>query len=141
MNSLILVAVSSVFLAADTPQGASPLDGTWQVQRREYDGDDNNFSDTNFVIAAGVITARQKQGDKEVAGAELRFTLNPGKEPKTIDVTTQRQGKAVRLVGIYRIDGDTARICLAKEGEPRPSEFVSEKGSKHELIVLRRLKP
>jgi hypothetical protein len=42
--------------------------------------------------------------------------------------------------GIYEIDGDTLRICVAKKGKERPKTFESKEGSGHVLTVMKRVK-
>ena len=43
------------------------------------------------------------------------------------------------LLGIYKIDKDTLTLCMADPDLPRPREFKAEKGSKHTLMVFKRL--
>ncbi len=86
-------------------------------------------------------------GDKRVlkVGDEVRsegtYKLDPSKKPKAIDITVSEgplKGKTV--VGIYEIDGDTQKICLALEGTERPKEFTSKAGSGHLLQIFKREK-
>ena len=42
--------------------------------------------------------------------------------------------------GIYELDGDTLKVCYAIDGGKRPAEFKAKPGSKHVLIVFKRLK-
>ena len=44
-------------------------------------------------------------------------------------------------LGIYELDGDTYRYCLAPAGKPRPTEFASKEGSGHSLGASQRQKP
>src|SRR5437016_4518438 len=82
------------------------LPGTWQVLRQEYDGDDENFQDNKLVITADKITIKEKLGDKTIT-----YRIDPGKQPKTIDLTWEVKGKTTHLTGIYHLDGDTLKIC------------------------------
>ncbi len=50
------------------------------------------------------------------------------------------QGK-VKLQGIYEVNGDTYRYCIAPAGKDKPNEFSSKEGSGHILMVLKREKP
>ena len=43
-------------------------------------------------------------------------------------------------LGIYELDGDTYKFCLAPAGKPRPTEFTSKEGSGHSLGVSKREK-
>jgi uncharacterized protein (TIGR03067 family) len=73
----------------------------------------------------------------------LKFTLNPEKKPKGIDI---EMGVPVGTSeGIYKLDGDELTICVASGGKngkpaPRPTEFAAKKGEHHALFVLKRVK-
>jgi uncharacterized protein (TIGR03067 family) len=43
-------------------------------------------------------------------------------------------------LGIYELDGDTYKYCLAPAGKPRPKDFTSRAGSGHSLGVSKREK-
>ena len=80
-----------------------------------------------------------KVGDKTVASGITK--LDSTKTPKEIDILDEsgvRNEKA--KLGIYEIDGDTYRFCLAPAGKPRPTEFASKEGSGHSLGVSKREK-
>jgi uncharacterized protein (TIGR03067 family) len=128
-----------------TPTSASPqnaaakeqekLQGTWQVLRQEYDGNDENTQEAKWVIAPDKITIKEKQGERTAT-----YTLDPAAQPKTIDLMLEVNGKTIHLTGIYQLDGETLRICASEKGQARPTEFVSAKGSRLTLVVLRRVK-
>ena len=44
-------------------------------------------------------------------------------------------------LGIYELDGDIYKYCLAPAGKARPTAFNSEPGSGHSLGVSKREKP
>ena len=44
-------------------------------------------------------------------------------------------------LGIYEIDGNSYKYCLAPAGKPRPTEFTSKKGTGHSLGVSKRETP
>jgi uncharacterized protein (TIGR03067 family) len=79
-------------------------------------------------------------GDKIVASGI--FALDLTKKPKEIDVMDESgMTNEKTQLGIYELDGDTYKYCLAPAGQPRPTEFTSEPGSGHALIVSQREKP
>jgi uncharacterized protein (TIGR03067 family) len=79
-------------------------------------------------------------GDKTVASGI--FSLDLTKKPKEIDVMDESgvMNEKTQL-GIYELDGDTYKYCLAPAGQPRPTEFASNPGSGHALIVSKRESP
>jgi len=71
-----------------------------------------------------------------------KYAVNPTVTPRTIDVTFTegpRAGKTIR--GIYALDGDTCRVCIGIDDQPRPTAFGSQPGSGLILEVLKREKP
>jgi uncharacterized protein (TIGR03067 family) len=69
------------------------------------------------------------------------FKIDPTAKPKTIDIIfTEGPGKGHSQKGIYELDGDTQRICIALPDQPRPTEFGSKAGSGHVMEILTREK-
>jgi uncharacterized protein (TIGR03067 family) len=66
--------------------------------------------------------------------------LDTDKKPKQIDVTpADGPEKDKVLEGIYTLDKDELKICIAHQaGKERPKEFESKDGSQHLLITLKR---
>jgi uncharacterized protein (TIGR03067 family) len=64
------------------------------------------------------------------------FKLDATKRPKTIEVTQEgAKGNAKPILGIYEFDGARLRICNARPGLPRPTEFGAKAGSRHSQVV------
>jgi uncharacterized protein (TIGR03067 family) len=81
-----------------------------------------------------------KVGDKTVASGV--FKIDPTKTPKEIDILDESGQKNDKTkLGIYELNGDTYRYCLALAGQPRPTEFTSKKGTGHSLGVSKRERP
>ena len=81
-----------------------------------------------------------KVGNKTVATGT--FKIDAAKSPKEIDILDESGVKNEKTkLGIYEIDGDTYKFCLAPVGKPRPTEFTSKEGSGHSLGVSKREKP
>jgi uncharacterized protein (TIGR03067 family) len=71
---------------------------------------------------------------------EMTFTFDPKKEPAEIDISDPRAGMGANAEkGIYKIEGDTLIVCIAKSGD-RPKAFASPAGSNSVLITLKRPK-
>ena len=80
-----------------------------------------------------------KVGDKTVVTAT--FKIDPTKKPKEIDFFDESGVKNDKTkLGIYELDGDTYKFCLAPAGKPRPAEFTSKPGSGRSLGVMKREK-
>ena len=70
------------------------------------------------------------------------FRIDPKKTPKEIDILDESgMNDDKTKLGIYELDGDTYRYCLAPAGKPRPTEFASKEGSGHSLGASQRQKP
>jgi uncharacterized protein (TIGR03067 family) len=113
--------------------------GTWRLSSKEEDG--KKFSEEEIEDFIGTIDGSGKvsvrHGDKVINEGTVK--LNPTEKPKAIDVTFtggERKGQAV--LGIYEIDGDTFRVCVARPGHERPAEFSAGAGSGRTLVVYKR---
>ena len=73
------------------------------------------------------------------AAAQARAPASASKEIDIMDETGMKNDKT--KLGIYELDGDTYKFCLAPAGKPRPTEFTSKEGSGHSLGVSKREKP
>ncbi len=78
-------------------------------------------------------------GDKTVVTGI--FKIDSSKNPKEIDIMDESGAKNDKTkLGIFELDGDTYKYCLAPAGKPRPTEFTSKAGSGHTLGVSKREK-
>jgi uncharacterized protein (TIGR03067 family) len=116
------------------------FEATWKYVSIEIEGDKvpaEKFEDDRLVL-------RGKQSISTVQGNTVHgtFKIDPSARPKTIDITiTDGPGKDNSLKGIYELDGDTQKICWAKPGKPRPTEFEAKANSGRMLQVLEKVKP
>ena len=153
MFGVAVLATVSLFAAVRSPaadgeakEEAVPKDlqafkGTWRLSSREEDGKKSGEEEIKDVIGtidgSGKVSVRR--GDKVINEGTVK--LNPTKKPKTIDVTFtggERKGQAV--LGIYEIEGDAFRVCVARPGDERPAELSAKAGSGHTLVVYQREK-
>jgi len=123
--------------------------GTWRAEKVET-GDEQ--ADKTFLSTLKLTVTFDKEGrvarlttradDTPLLGKAddarpAGFKLDPSKTPKTIDVGSGTTGD---LAGIYELDGDTLKLCLAKTvGTARPTEFKGDK-DKHTMMTLKREK-
>ena len=92
------------------------------------------FNEDNFAM----LESAQSQAPV------LRYAVDPTAKPKTIDVLPGQQGDFIAL-GIYEIDGDRLKVCLAKyrpalKTDQRPKEFSVGADSNGVLFTLERVK-
>jgi RNA polymerase sigma factor (sigma-70 family) len=69
---------------------------------------------------------------------EFVYRLDAGKTPKQIDIGVAKD--SVRIKGIYVLDGDELRLCLAQPDKDRPAAFP-EKPAPGVVLILHRQKP
>jgi uncharacterized protein (TIGR03067 family) len=127
--------------AAD--KAAKELEGLWLVVRIESRGraaTGEEVKDMRWRIQEGRILARDPDGEE----GKMSFVLDPGKDPKAIDVTSlDGKEKGQTALGIYELKDGRLRICLrgwedAVKG--RPTKFSGEDGTGLAMITLERAK-
>jgi uncharacterized protein (TIGR03067 family) len=104
------------------------FEGTWRFKSAEAEGNPvpaDQLKDQWVTFQGDRFTL--KQGNQEIRAGTLR--LDPSKIPKAIDATvTEGQNKGSTVQGIYELQGDTARLCIAIPGNARPTEFKGGPG-------------
>jgi uncharacterized protein (TIGR03067 family) len=113
--------------------------GTWRLSFKEQDG--KKFSEEEIRDVIGTIdgsgNVSVRRGDKLINEGTVK--LDPTKSPKTIDVTfTEGERKGQVVLGIYEIEGDAFRVCVARPGDGRPAELSAKAGSGRTLVVYQR---
>jgi uncharacterized protein (TIGR03067 family) len=104
------------------------LQGTWTVTALEMDGQE---TPAVMLVEARIII----KGDRFLSlgmGAvyEGSLKLNNSEKHGQIDMMFDKgHAKDTTNLGIYKLDGDTWRICIATKGSVRPSKFASTPGS------------
>jgi uncharacterized protein (TIGR03067 family) len=133
----------AVCLLAGADEGAvqkemKRLEGEWSMVSGEID---RQPLPAEYVKGAKRVA---KDGETTVMiGGRLfmkaRYTIDPGKKPKTIDYTmTDGPTKGKTQLGIYELDGDTVKFCFAAPGKERPQDFTTKEGSGRTLSVWKR---
>jgi uncharacterized protein (TIGR03067 family) len=113
------------------------LQGTWNITSLEIEGQ---------TVPAGMLGAARiviQDGNfiSLAMGAtyEGTFEVDAAKTPKTFNMNfTTGPEKGNTSPGIYELDGDTWKICLALRGDDRPTMFVTAPGSGHACETLKR---
>jgi uncharacterized protein (TIGR03067 family) len=133
-----------LFLLVATPAPAEEssktdlesLRGTWSIARAIHDGHVSSPEKTKSVKLTFAADKFTVHGEK---GMESVFKLNPSKKPCEIDVTPgSGPDKGMTLKGIYDLNGDELKLCIAKPGRDRPTEFTSKENTGVILIELKR---
>ena len=117
-------------------------EGTWRVVSATVDGNELSEEDAKKIT---VVNTADGGWTILVDGKEISkgtSEIDPSKKPKTIDVkTTEGGGAGQTSLGIYEVEKDTRKVCLAKPDGERPTEFVSKSGSGVILATFKREKP
>jgi uncharacterized protein (TIGR03067 family) len=109
------------------------LQGSWHISSLEIDG--------HAIPAAGtvVVKGRRFTSTDMEAVYEGEIVLHPAATPPRVDLKFDAgPEKGNTNLGIYDIDGDTWRLCLATRGTVRPSGFATKAGSGFALEILTR---
>ena len=117
------------------------LEGTWATVSIEAAG--QKVTEEEKIKTRKLTTTgdkyRLKVGDETVQGT---IEINPSKKPKTIDVKPDSgNNKGKTLLGIYELDGDSLKVCLAPAGKDRPTAFATAAENAQQLVVYKREKP
>jgi uncharacterized protein (TIGR03067 family) len=118
-------------------QELKKLQGTWQLVSAETDGkkaEKEKAEKVRVVIKGSKHTVYFD--DKPIA-KDVTFAIDPSKKPKEV-TDTLADDRTIK--GIYELDGDTLKSCVAPPGKDRPKEFSAKEGSGHTLRVFKRVK-
>jgi uncharacterized protein (TIGR03067 family) len=128
LNFVILVSLLSFQI--DSPTGDAVkrdlqhFQGSWQaasvINADGRPATTEELERTRLIVEGNQFTLKGK--DFIIKG---RFTIDPSKSPKSIDAVldTKEGEKPVKVLGIYRIDGETRKSCFALPDKPRPKDF------------------
>ena len=144
----MLLAGIGLPAAADPPADAfakelKAMAGTWRPVSAENNGNmspEGDLKELRWIRDEAGKWALQRS-DKTVLEWTVR-RIDATKKPKTIDIeVTGGPHKGTIYQGIYELDGDTLRVCLAQpESAERPTEFSARKGSGFALSEFKREK-
>jgi uncharacterized protein (TIGR03067 family) len=142
MRSVYLAAAVVASLSAARADEAADAElkkfqGTWQLVSAESNGKKTpkeQADKVRVVIKGGKHTV---YFDGKAVAKEVPFAIDPSKKPKEV-TDTLPEDKTIK--GIYELDGDTLRSCVAPAGKDRPREFSGKEGTGHTLRVFERVK-
>ena len=115
------------------------LQGKWQVVSRVFDGKPGKTGGI-WLISGNKLYYNDAKTDYAILKLDATqkpkaFTFEQQFENETSSDKGNETGN-----GIYKIEGDTATICVATFGKERPKTFESKKGTGDVLTVLKRVK-
>ena len=116
------------------------LQGTWNVLAANEEG--RTLLPTRVKGAKIVVTGDTMKVFEQNKQRHMTFTLGPTKEPRTIDmIVVEGKQKDKTSQGIYALEGDMLKLCIALPGKARPASFAPSQGSGAMLFVLKRAEP
>jgi uncharacterized protein (TIGR03067 family) len=139
------LTILAILAAADDPaaKDLKAMAGTWEATEVVSNGaviPKDRVAPIRLTVEGAKYTVRVPD-----QGVVEEGTLKPAadKKPKEIDLEiTAGNDKGKTQVGVYEIDGDTLKLCLARPGaKERPKELASKEGSNVEVTVFKRVKP
>ena len=119
VSLVTLIAFAPLVLADDDAVEAESkkFQGTWQLVSAKSDG---RKTDKATVAKIRVVIVGNKHTvyfDGKAIAKEIPFALDPSKKPKEV-TDTLPDGKQIK--GIYELDGDRLKSCVAPVGRDRP---------------------
>jgi uncharacterized protein (TIGR03067 family) len=125
--------------AEDAGKELDHLQGNWSLVSAEEAGKNQTEAKGRnvSVVVKGDVWSIKYEGQPK--SLDMKLELDPSSKPKAVDfVSTLRDN--VKAHGIYELDGDTLKVCWAKAGHARPSEFKTNAGDKRIFLTLKRVK-
>ncbi|HEX3152577.1 MAG TPA: TIGR03067 domain-containing protein [Gemmataceae bacterium] len=140
MTSSLLIGLA-VVVAAPAPKEAPKKDmptlvGVWNVESAIKGGKADNSPPGGTVEFMPDGKMAIKENGKDINGT---FTSDAKKEQPEIDLNLEAGGMTVKMLGIYKLDGDKLLICLNFMGD-RPTKLESPDGALTVLLTLKRTK-
>jgi uncharacterized protein (TIGR03067 family) len=119
------------------------LQGKWQIVLAMVDGKEPEGEEKKNMLKRPVVFDGNKVKFKE----EATFTIDPGKNPKQIDLVVKNgpPEEVGTWKGIYKLQGDELTLCLVLPNATRPTDFVINPGELDpakmaSLLKLKRIK-
>ena len=135
----LTVAASLTAFAADSPDDALAVRGSWTPARADLGGQpmaEAVLKSISLKLDGGKYEVFV--GDKPDKG---NYTLDSTSKPKSMTITgTEGPNHGRTFPAIYELKGDTLRVCYDLSGAKRPTEFKSVVGTKLYLVTYHRQK-
>jgi uncharacterized protein (TIGR03067 family) len=137
---LLCLLLGSCEARAEDIETSKTLEGTWRfVKPSDADAQKKDNPAAMRVVFKGDTIAFV--GDDSKRAARGTYKVDPGKNPKTMDIILDKDGAKLITLAIYELDGDTLRLCHylgAMAYKERPKQFVADKRTV--VGILKRVK-
>lgn len=148
MRPLMLLPVLALLLLALPGRAAAPdeaaertrLAGLWKGFTVEGKGEnpDRGPVKLELTITDRTIHGIEIKSDQRLDHGTGEYTLVLSSDPRQLDGTrTNERGRKDTWIGIYKLEGDTLKWCVARRD--RPTTFETKKGQF--LLILKRQQP
>jgi uncharacterized protein (TIGR03067 family) len=143
---LTLVVFAGFLVAADDSKeeaikkDSKQLQGAWQAVNFERNGEKAPEDDVkNYKMTIDGDKYKFTAGGDTLSAGTLK--LDPTSKPKSIEiVVTEGEHSGNTMKGIYEVDDDNHKICVAEPDKTKPTEFGSKADSGTIYIVFKRAK-
>ena len=133
------------FDSTDVPHFSAPGVAGHAGKIRSVDAD-GTLNDSDQVRRIGVVNQPNGDWTLLIDGnmlAKGTSSIDEATDPKTVDltVTESSDGNNIGHIfkGIYELGEKTRRVCLARDGGERPTEFFSAAASGHMLVTYEKV--
>jgi uncharacterized protein (TIGR03067 family) len=140
MKHLLLIVVVGSLVAADNTKEDDAIkeelkkfEGTWVVESATANGEAAKGGPAEITFSSDMLSMKEGDG-KERKG---KITIDPTKNPKTIDFQPEEKKEDAPRQAIYELKGDTLKICIGRPDKGRPTEFSDKDQT---LVTLKRKK-
>jgi uncharacterized protein (TIGR03067 family) len=133
LDILVVCFFTAAIAAADdkAANDTKELQGVWQAVRLEANGEarpDDEAKELQIVFKGDEGFGVKPKGEDP----HLKFKLNPGKTPRTIDlIAIEGSDKGKTAAGIYSLKDGRLRVCVNIFGHntsQRPRQFKTQAG-------------
>jgi uncharacterized protein (TIGR03067 family) len=126
-----LLGLGAASQARQEKNDKEAIKGTWTVTKAEEGGKaQDELAKATFTFKDDRLTLKLPSEKDPV---ELKYILDPAKNPKTIDIQPSDTKDAAQ--GIFELKGDMLKLCVADPGGKRPSEFKAPAGMKGVVYI------
>ena len=147
MRAFALIMVAFGFLMGPTGFGQdaqgdkAKIQGTWKIVSIEVRAPKDFLPKDALKAGKVVITGDKMSFSFGKVAFEVRYKLDPGKKPKTIDLLVDKE-KEAKALGVYLLEGDDLKLCWNANDTGRPTEFTKDGkvGQDLRFFILKREK-